>query len=116
MKRNISGGVVGLTSVAGVWTPPMDLFETEEYICINAELAGVEESGIEIGIEGNVITIRGERRLSVGEEKGFICVERSYGSFIRTFKLPASVTAGGMNVELSMGVLKVTLPKSGTCR
>ncbi len=105
-----------MTLVAGAWAPPVDLYETEEHLCLHAELAGVEKNDIKIEVEGDVITIRGERHLVASEEQGYICAERSYGPFIRTFQLPVPITADRMSMEFTLGVLRIILPKPKTAQ
>lgn len=116
MERYLSKRFEDLTLVAGAWAPPVDLYETEEYLHLHAELAGVEESDIKIEVKNGVITIRGERHLMASEEQGYICAERSYGPFIRTFHLPTPIVAEEMRMEFALGVLKVILPKPKTAR
>ncbi len=116
MERYFSKRLEDLTLVAGAWAPPVDLYETEEHLCLHAELAGVEESDIKIEVENGVITIRGERRLIASEELGYICAERSYGPFIRTFRLPTPIAADKMRMEFTLGVLRIILPKPKAAR
>lgn len=116
MERYLSKRFEDLTLVAGAWAPPVDLYETEEHVCLHAELAGVDKSDIEIEVKNGVITIRGERRLIASEEQGYICAERSYGPFVRTFHLPTPVAANKMRMEFSLGVLKIILPKLKTAQ
>ncbi len=116
MERYFSKRFEDLTLVAGAWAPPVDLYETEEHLYLQAELAGVEESDIKIEVENGFITIRGERHLMASEEQGYICAERSYGPFMRTFYLPTPVVADKMRMEFRLGVLKVILPRLKTAQ
>lgn len=116
MERHFSKRFEDLTLVAGAWAPPVDLYETEEHLHLHAELAGVEKSDIKIEVENGVITIRGERHLMASEEQGYICAERSYGPFIRTFCLPTPIVADKIRMEFSLGVLRIIMPKLKTAQ
>jgi HSP20 family protein len=92
----------------------MNASETDKELRISAELPGVEEKDVDITLDGDVLTIRGEKRFeqergSEGENYHF--VERSYGSFQRSLQLPYSVKAEEIRAEFHNGVLTLTLPK-----
>lgn len=96
----------------GSWNPSVDISENEHAIVLEAELPGMKSEDVELSIENNVITIRGERKFEKKEENdNFHRVERSYGSFTRSFTLPRTVTGEDTQAEFQNGVLKVTLPK-----
>jgi HSP20 family protein len=97
-------------SLVGSWAPAVDLYETEESIILLLELAGVEEKDVKIDLWENYVTIYGERRFK-GREENYLCLERSYGPFQRTFRLPASVEEGNVNAEFKFGVLKISMKK-----
>ena len=100
----------GLT--AGVWNPAVDVYETKESIVLKADLPDVKKEEVDISVEGNVLTLRGERkREKEVKEKDFYRMERSYGAFSRSFTLPGSVDADKIEADFAGGVLKVTLPK-----
>jgi HSP20 family protein len=93
----------------------MNVSETENELRISAELPGVDEKDVEVTLEGDVLTIRGEKKFE--EERGdkkenYHFVERSYGSFQRSVQLPYSVKAEDVSAEFRNGVLTLTLPKS----
>ena len=96
----------------GAWNPSVDISENDHAIVLEAELPGMKPENVELLIENNVITLRGERRVESKEEKeNYHRVERSYGSFTRSFTLPRTVTGEDAQAEFRDGVLRVTLPK-----
>jgi HSP20 family protein len=96
----------------GAWNPSVDIFENKDQIVLEAELPGMNREDFELTIENNVITLRGERRFEKKDESdNYHRVERSYGSFTRSFTLPQTVTAETATAEYRNGVLRVTLPK-----
>jgi HSP20 family protein len=94
------------------WAPSVDVFETAQHeLVLKAELPGVKKEDIDLKVENNVLTIRGERKQEVGaKEDAYHRIERSYGSFARSFTIPSTVNAEGVKAEYKDGVLSVTLP------
>jgi HSP20 family protein len=94
------------------WAPAVDIYETPNELVVKADLPDVNEKDIDVRVENNLLTIRGERKFekSVSEEN-FLRVERTYGSFSRSFSLPNTVNAEKIGAEYKNGVLTVTLPK-----
>lgn len=96
----------------GAWAPSVDIYENKDQIVLEAELPGMKQEEFDLSIENNVITLRGERKFEKTDETdNYHRVERSYGSFTRSFTLPQTVSAEGATAEYSNGVLRVTLPK-----
>jgi HSP20 family protein len=94
------------------WAPSVDIYETENELVIKADLPDVSEKDIDIRIENNVLTIRGERKFEQKvKEESYLRIERSYGSFSRTFSLPNTVNTDAIKAEYKQGVLSVELPK-----
>jgi len=95
------------------WMPTVDITETEGEYLIKAELPEVRKEDVKVTVENGVLTLQGERRQEK-EEKGkrFHRVERSYGSFVRSFTLPESVDESSVKAEYKDGVLNLHLPKS----
>ena len=95
------------------WMPTVDISETEGEYLIKAELPEVRKEDVKVTVENSVLTLQGERRQEK-EEKGkrFHRVERSYGSFVRSFTLPESVDESSVKAEYKDGVLNLHLPKS----
>ena len=96
----------------GAWNPTVDIYENKDQIVIEAELPGMKREDFDLSFENNVITLRGERRFEKKDESdNYHRVERSYGSFTRSFTLPPTVSGEGIAAEYRNGVLRVTLPK-----
>lgn len=101
------------TSSGGAWSPPVDVYETEDRIVLKADLPGVDQRDIDLRIEDNVLVIRGERKFPKEEnQEDFLRIERYYGSFQRVFRLPSTVDQGGVKASHQDGVLEVTIPKN----
>jgi len=94
------------------WAPAVDISETPNELVVKADLPDVNEKDIDVRIENNLLTIRGERKFekSVSEEN-FLRVERAYGSFSRSFSLPNTLNTDAIAAVYQNGVLTVTLPK-----
>jgi HSP20 family protein len=98
--------------VNGAWSPSVDIWEEKDALVLEAELPGMKRDDFELMIENNQITLRGERKFEKKSEgDNYHRVERSYGSFTRSFTLPQTVTAEGAKAVFENGVLRVTLPK-----
>jgi HSP20 family protein len=96
----------------GDWLPPVDIFENDNHeIVIKAEMPGLERGDIDLRVENNTLTLRGERkRESEVKDDSYHRVERAYGTFSRSFSLPATVDAGKVTADYKDGVLTVVLP------
>jgi HSP20 family protein len=101
------------TLIVADWIPTVDISETDGEYLIKAELPEVKKEDVKVAVENGVLTLQGERRQEK-EEKGkkYHRVERSYGSFVRSFTLPESVDESGVNAEYKDGVLNLHLPKT----
>jgi HSP20 family protein len=96
----------------GAWAPAVDIYsDGQKELVLKAELPDMKEEEIELTVEDNTLTLRGERKLDreVKEEQ-FHRIERSYGQFARTFALPPTVDASKVNAEYKAGILTVRLP------
>lgn len=92
--------------------PPVDIYEDDRSIILQAEIPGIQEKDLDIQLENNVLTVSGERKLENEEKKeNFHRIERHYGRFSRSFGLPATVDPDSVNAEFDNGVLKVTVAK-----
>ena len=106
------GTVEPAESVTGTWTPQVDVFESSEAITLKVELPEVNPKDVELQIEGNALTLRGERSLeSADKRESYHRIERSYGPFSRTFTVPSTVDTENVRAESRDGVLRITLPK-----
>jgi HSP20 family protein len=94
------------------WAPAVDVEETADQVTVKAEIPGITPKDIDISLSGDVLTLKGEKKAE-REEKGknYHLVERSYGSFSRSLRLPAAVDADKIDATYKDGVLTVTCPK-----
>ena len=101
------------TMIVADWTPSVDISETEGEYQIKAEIPDVKKEDVKVTLEDGVLTIQGERKHEK-EEKGkkYHRIERSYGSFVRTFSLPDVIDEDKVKAEFKDGVLNLHLPKS----
>lgn len=96
-----------------VWAPALDILEDKDTLVIKADLPGLKEEDVDISVQGNTLTIRGERKQeSEAKEKGFYRCERYYGSFQRSLDLPYPVDQSKIKASYKGGVLEVRLPKA----
>ncbi|NIO47999.1 MAG: Hsp20 family protein [Candidatus Aminicenantes bacterium] len=94
------------------WAPAVDIYEKENAIVLTTEVPGIDEKDIEIKIEDNTLTLKGERKFEKEtKEEDYHRIERSYGSFHRSFTLPHYIDEDKINAEFENGVLKITMPK-----
>lgn len=95
------------------WAPAVDIFERGDDLVVSAELPGVKRDEIDVKVEGNVLTLRGERmRDRTISEENYHRVERSYGAFSRSFTLPSNVDPARIEARFKEGVLEVVIPKA----
>lgn len=113
-----------LASPPNTWTPPVDVYETEDAVQVNAELPGVSLDQIRIKLLDNVLKVEGQKerttptaRLLPEAERPtrFICLERSYGSFAFSLSLKWQIEPEQVTAQLREGVLQIHLPKAKTC-
>lgn len=98
--------------VSSSWTPSVDIYEDENNLVLTAEVPGLEEKDIEIKIEDSTLTLKGERKFEKEvKEENFHRIERSYGSFYRSFTLPHYIDQDKIEAEHENGILKITMPK-----
>lgn len=99
-------------SAITTWAPAVDIFETENELVVKADLPDVNEKDIDVRVENNMLTVRGERKFEEKTEKeNYLRVERTYGAFSRSFRLPNTVNNETIQAGYKNGVLTVTLPK-----
>ncbi|MFZ5451518.1 MAG: Hsp20/alpha crystallin family protein [Thermodesulfobacteriota bacterium] len=99
------------------WAPAVDVSESADKVEIKAEVPGMEANDIEISLSGDVLTIKGEKKSEREEKKeNYHLVERSYGSFSRSLKLPAAVEADKIEASYKQGVLSISCPKKAEAK
>jgi HSP20 family protein len=102
------------TRDGNAWTPAVDIKETNNDLRVDLELPGLRPEDVEITAENGVLTIRGEKRSErkEGEENRYHLVERSYGSFMRSFTLPKGIDENQIQADFENGILSIHIPKA----
>ena len=94
------------------WAPAVDVFETENELVVKADLPDMNEKDIDVRVENNTLTVRGERKFEQqANEDNYLRIERAYGTFTRSFSLPNTVNPEAIRAEYRNGVLTVRMPK-----
>ena len=94
------------------WAPAVDIFETEHELVVKADLPDVNPQDLDVRVENNILTIRGERKFeNKVNEENYLRVERAYGSFSRSFSLANSVKSEAIKADYQNGVLTLSIPK-----
>jgi HSP20 family protein len=107
-----SVGHAGEESNLTPWAPAVDIYETESELVVKADLPDVDPQNLDIRVENNILTIRGERKFeSKVKEDNYLRIERAYGSFSRSFSLANSVKSDAIKADYQNGVLTLSLPK-----
>src|SRR6204780_5693403 len=105
-------GRAGEESNLTPWAPAVDIYETENELVVKADLPDVNPQNLDIRVENNILTIRGERKFeNKVNEDNYLRVERAYGSFSRSFSLANTVNPDGIKADYQNGVLTLTVPK-----
>ena len=102
---------VGEESNLTAWAPSVDIYETEQELVVKADLPDVDPKDLDIRVENNILTIRGERKFEKVNEENYLRVERSYGAFARSFTLANTVNSEAIKAEYNNGVLTLSIPK-----
>jgi len=101
------------TMTGGAWAPMLDVSETKDAMIVTAELPGVDAKEIGIELTGDLLTLKGEKEKRTEEkEERYHRVERTYGAFLRSVRLPMAVDGSKVTATFKNGVLVVTLPKT----
>ncbi len=94
------------------WAPAVDIYETEHELVVKADIPEIKPEDLDIRVENNILTIRGERKFEKKvNEDSYLRVERSYGSFSRSFSLANTVNAEAIKADYKNGVLTLSIPK-----
>src|SRR5579859_6174237 len=94
------------------WAPSVDIYEAEHELVVKADLPDIKPEDLDIRVENNILTIRGERKFEKKvDEKNYLRVERSYGSFARSFSLANTVNTEAIKADYKDGVLTLSIPK-----
>ena len=99
------------------WAPKVDIYETENELVVKADIPDMEEKDLDVRVENNMLTIRGERKFEEKvKEENYLRIERSYGAFSRSFSLPNTVNAEAIKSEYKNGVLTVAMGKKAEAK
>jgi|SRR5580700_7142559 HSP20 family protein len=94
------------------WAPAVDIYETENEVVVKADLPDIQDKDIDVRVEGNTLTVRGERKFDKDvKEDNYLRIERAYGSFMRSFSLPNTVSSEGIRADYRNGVLTLRMAK-----
>lgn len=94
------------------WSPSVDVYETQDALILKADLPEVKVEDIDVRVENQTLTLRGERKFEKEENlKGYHRIERSYGEFVRSFAVPPTVDTEKVQADYKNGVLTIALPK-----
>lgn len=96
---------------SAVWQPAVDVAEDADRIHVKVEVPGMDEKDLRISYEDGMLTVSGERQFEKKDDRSYHRIERSYGSFTRTFSLPRSVEPGQIAASYRNGVLEIEIPK-----
>lgn len=105
-------GMRGEENISATARPPVDIYETEQAIVMEADVPGLDLNDLDIRVENNTLLFRGERKLSSEvKEEDYHRIERGYGAFARSFSLPATVDPEKIQASYNNGVLRISMAK-----
>ena len=111
-ENSVQGNRAGDNSALTSWAPAVDIYETENELVLKADLPDLNEKDLDIRVENNMLTVRGERKFEQNvKEDNYLRIERTYGAFSRSFGLPNTVNTEAIKAQYKNGVLTVELPK-----
>ena len=117
LNRFLEGKLEEESSAGAQWVPSMDVSETKDSLIAKLEVPGMDPKDIQISLQENLLTIKGEKTQEQEEkEEHFHRVERTYGMFARSVRLPVTVDASKVAASFKNGLLTITLPKTPTSR
>jgi len=114
-NQNISKRPVQEGMLSADWVPAVDITENDESFVIKAELPEVDKKDVRVNVDKNILTLSGERKSEIKDEKEHR-IERSYGSFSRSFSLPDNIDDSNIKAESKKGMLYLTIPKAAQKR
>jgi len=96
----------------GAWSPAVDILERTREVVLNVDLPDMNQSDIDVRVEGSLLTIQGERKfIKESEDTNYLQIERPYGSFYRQFTLPKTIDQEKIKATYKDGTLRIVLPK-----
>ena len=93
------------------WSPSIEVIDAKNDVRVLAEIPGLNKEDIHVSVDGNLLTVKGEKKQAADKENGVVRSERVYGNFYRALTLPKTVDAGNIKATYQNGVLELTLPK-----
>src|SRR5436305_1977433 len=96
---------------SGTWAPLVDVAEDQNHILVKVEVPRMEEKDLRVNFEDGLLTVSGERQFERKDDRNYHRIERSYGSFVRTFSLPRTVDGNSITADYKNGVLEIAIPK-----
>jgi len=96
---------------SGVWAPPVDVAEEKDKIFVRVEVPGMNENDLKVSFEDGLLTVSGERQFERKDDRNYHRIERTYGTFTRTFSLPRTVNANAISAQYVNGILEIEIPK-----
>ena len=106
----------GATASAS-FIPAVDVYEDEKKVVLKLEVPGIEEKDLDVSVEKNTLTVKGERKFEQEEkEENFHRIERRYGSFLRTFRVPSTIDSEHVDAQYEKGVLKLSFAKKAEAK
>jgi len=110
--KNRKGGSFLTSDLESSWLPSVDIYDDKEALYFDVEVPGLDKDKIDIHVEDNVLSIKGEKKSeSKTEDKNYFRVEREFGSFLRTFSLPDTADTGKIHADYKDGLLKIKIAK-----
>jgi len=107
----------GFPAATGEWVPSLDLSETKEALTVKVEIPGMDSKDVQVTLQENVLTVKGEKREEKeSKDERYHRVERTYGAFARSVRLPVAVDGSKVEAKFKNGVLTVMLPKTPGAR
>ena len=110
--RTYGGSEITRQDASGSWMPAVDVYETTDQVVVSVELPGIDPKQVDVTVEDSTLTISGQRSFEQQtEEQNYRRVERRYGSFSRSIRLPQTADAEGITARSEQGVLTIEVPK-----
>lgn len=98
------------------WNPPVDILETENELLLKMDVPEIQLKDVDIRLENDTLTVKGERKFEQAAGKGYHRIERSYGTFARSFTLPSTVDTEKVRADYKNGALTIVLPKKDVAK
>jgi HSP20 family protein len=96
---------------SGTWAPAVDVAEEKDKILVRVEVPGMNQNDLKVSFEDGLLTVSGERQFERKDDRNYHRIERTYGTFTRTFSLPRTVDAGSIAAQYRDGILEIEIPK-----